>query len=86
MRAPSSQPSKLNTKGISFCAQPHSFLAFKTQILRGAWVAQLVKLLTLDFGSGQDLTVRGFEPRIWLCSDSAEPAWNFLFSALLSQK
>ena len=26
-------------------------------ILRGFWVAQLVKLPTLDFGSGHDLTV-----------------------------
>ena len=30
--------------------------------LRGTWVAQLVKHLTLDFGSGHDLTVREFEP------------------------
>ena len=29
---------------------------------RGAWVAQLVKHLTLDFGSGHHLTVCGIEP------------------------
>ena len=31
---------------------------------RGAWVAQLVKYPTVDFVSGHDLTVRGFEARI----------------------
>ena len=29
---------------------------------RGAWVAQLVKHLTLDFSLGLDLTVPEFEP------------------------
>ena len=27
-----------------------------------------------DFGSGHDLAVRGFEPRVGLCADSSEPA------------
>ena len=41
----------------------------------GAWVAQLVKRLTLDFSSGRDLImVRRFEPRIRLRADSMEPA------------
>ena len=26
-----------------------------------------------DFGSGHDLTVRGFEPRVGLCADGSEP-------------
>ena len=30
--------------------------------VRGAWVAQSVKRLTLDFGSGRDLTVGEIEP------------------------
>ena len=30
--------------------------------------------LTLDFSSGRDLRVCGFEPCIRLCADSAEPA------------
>ena len=30
--------------------------------LRGAWVAQLVEHLTLDFGSGHDLRVMGSSP------------------------
>ena len=30
-------------------------------------MAQLVKLLILDFGSGHGLMVSGFEPRIRLC-------------------
>ena len=32
--------------------------------------------LTLDFGSGHDLTVREFEPHFRLCADSVEPAWD----------
>ena len=35
---------------------------FKTKESWGAWVAQWVKCLTLDFGTGHVLTVRGFEP------------------------
>ena len=26
-----------------------------------------------DFGSGHDLTARGFEPHVQLCADSSEP-------------
>ena len=39
-------------------------------------MAQLVKHLTLDLSSGRDLLVRGFEPCVGLCADSAEPAWD----------
>ena len=42
--------------------------------LEGARGAQSVKCLSLDFGSGHDLTVLEFEPRIRLCADSAEAA------------
>ena len=49
---------------------------------RGAWVAQSVKHPTLNCGSGPDLTVRGIEPHVGLCADSAEPAWNSLFLSL----
>ena len=38
----------------------------------------MVKHLTLDFGAGHDLTVRGFKPRIRLCADGVDPAWDFL--------
>ena len=41
---------------------------------QGAQVAQSVKYQTLDFSSGQDLTVCQIEPRLGLCADSAEPA------------
>ena len=41
-------------------------------------MAQLVKRLTLDFGSGHDLKVLEFEPHIGLCTDRAEPAWDSL--------
>ena len=44
--------------------------------LWGTWVAQLVKRQTLDFGSGHDLVVHEVEPRVRLCTDSVEPAWD----------
>ena len=40
----------------------------------GTWVAQSVQCATLDFHSGHDLLVRGFEPGVVLCADGAEPA------------
>ena len=49
---------------------------------RGAWVALSVKLLTLDFSSGHDLTVYEFEPRIGFCTLSAEPSWGSLSPSL----
>ena len=45
---------------------------------RGAGVAQSVECLTLDFGSGHDLTAHEFKPCVGLCTDSMEPAWDFL--------
>ena len=44
----------------------------------GTWVAQSVKCVTLDFGSGHDLTVSEFEPRFGLHTDSGEHAWDSL--------
>ena len=37
---------------------------------------------TPDFGSGHDQTVREFEPRIGLCADWAEAAWDSLSLSL----
>ena len=37
-----------------------------------------VRVLTLDAGSGHDRTVRDMEPRVGLCADRAEPAWDSL--------
>ena len=52
-------------------------------LLWGAWVAQLVKHPTLDFGSGHDLIVHGIESYIGLCTDLM--AWAYLgFSLSLS--
>ena len=48
----------------------------KELTLRGTWVAQSVGCPTLDFGSGHDLTVRGFELHVGPCADSVEPAWD----------
>ena len=36
----------------------------------------------LDFGSGHDLTVGGFEPRVGLQAGSTDPAWNSLSPSL----
>ena len=41
-----------------------------------------VKRPTLGFGSGHDLTARGFEPRIGLCAGGVEPAWDSLSLSL----
>ena len=41
-----------------------------------------VKCLTLDFGSGHDLTVLEIEPRIGVGADSAEPVWDSLSLSL----
>ena len=49
---------------------------------RGAWVVPSVKRPTLDFGSGHDLMVCGIKPRIELCTDSTEPAWDSLSPSL----
>ena len=37
-----------------------------------------------DFGSGHDLMVRGFEPRVGLCADSSEPGACFRACVSLS--
>ena len=49
---------------------------------RGVWVAQSIKCLTLDFGSGHDLTVCGFWPCVGLYANSAKPAWDSLSLSL----
>ena len=41
-----------------------------------------MKPLTLDFGSGHDLTVQEMEPCVRLWADSAEPAWDSFFLSL----
>ena len=45
-------------------------------------MAQLVEHLTLNFSSGHDLMVCGFEPYISLCANSMEPAWDSLSPSL----
>ena len=50
---------------------------FKIYRKGGAWEAQWVKHPTLGFGSGHDLTVREFEPRVGLCADRSEPGACF---------
>ena len=50
----------------------------KNKPLRGAWVAQSVKHLTLDFGSGHDLKFHETKLHVWLWADSMELAWDSL--------
>ena len=57
---------------------PEALFNLRGKHIRDIWVAQSVKCPTLDFRSGHDLTVRGFEPRIGLCTDNAESAWDSL--------
>ena len=47
--------------------------SFKNKILRGAWVTQLVKHLTRDFGLGHDLRIVGSSPIFYsvLCGEFA---------------
>ena len=45
-------------------------------------MARWVKCLTLDFGSGCDLTVRVVEPHVGLCADGVEPPWALPFPSL----
>ena len=45
-------------------------------------MAQSVERPALDFSSGDDLMVCGFELRVSLCADSMEPAWDSLSSSL----
>ena len=45
-------------------------------------MAQLVKLLTLDFGSGHGLAVREIKPHVGLCALSIEPVWDSLSPSL----
>ena len=44
--------------------------------LCGTWVTQSVGHPSLDFGSGHDLMVGGFEACLELRGDSAEPVWD----------
>ena len=44
----------------------------------GTWVAQSVKHLADDFGSGHDVIICGNEARIGLCADGVDPAWESL--------
>ena len=55
-----------------FRNQPHRIL-FKVWAGGGAWVPQLVKRQTLDFGLGHDLTVCKFEPHVMISHFEFEP-------------
>ena len=45
-------------------------------------MAPLVIHLTLDLGSGHEVTFHEFEPHVGLCTDSTEPAWDSLSVSL----
>ena len=46
------------------------------------WLSQLSILLTFDFGSGHDFTVREIKPCIGLCTESEKPTWDSLSLSL----
>ena len=50
----------------------------KDQTVGATRWAPLIEGPTPDFGSGHDLVVREFKPRIRLHADDAEPAWDSL--------
>ena len=57
-------------------------MLFLKTSLEGCLGGLVLKLLTLDFGSGQDLTVHEIEPYVALCTDSTEPIWDSLSPSL----
>ena len=64
---------------------PNGVVSLKTVLKKcpwDTWVAQWVKCPTLDLGSGHELTVGQIEPWVKLCTDSVEPAWDFLSPSL----
>ena len=48
----------------------------------GTWVAQSVKRLSLDFGSGHDVAARGIEPHVGFCADGMGATWDSLSLSL----
>ena len=56
------------------CIQLKTFEKEKPREPRGTWVAQSIEHPTLDFSSGNDLMVCGFEPSVRLCADNGETA------------
>ena len=57
-------------------------MSINRRMNRGPWMAQSAERLTLNFVSGPDLVVCGFEPCVRLRADRAEPAWDSLSSSL----
>ena len=51
-----------------------------TTLRAAGWLSQLRS----DLGSGRDLAVHGFEPRVGLCVDTWEPGAYFRFCVPLS--
>ena len=70
---------KVSIAGIILLQAP---IWLNTETTWGPWVAQLVKLLSLDFSLGHDLVVHEIKPCVRLCADSAEPAWDSLSPCL----
>ena len=68
--------------GKMFLKHSTALLLETSQLLGGTWVAQSVKHPPLDFGSGLDLTIREFKPRMGLHAGSVEPSWDSLSPSL----
>ena len=54
----------------------------KNESSRGAWVAQSVKCLTLDFSSVMISRFIEFEPHVGLRAENAKTAWDSLSPSL----
>ena len=71
-------PKDRQRKGLGYSYQLSSFKNPGLGCLGGSvgWAS--------DFGSGHDLGVHEFEPRVGLCADSSEPGACFRFCVSLS--
>ena len=63
---------------LSYMITASYLLLSQVSTVLGCLGIQSVKHPTLDFGSGHDLTICGFEPHIGPRNDSEEPAWDSL--------
>ena len=78
---------RLLTIGLLSAAEVHAaegFVAIKTFVTWGAWVARWVKHLALDLGSGHDLKVCEIKPCIGLCVCQRGACLGFSLSLLPS--
>ena len=65
------------------CIIPPKYLFLKRSFAGApGWLRPSVECLTSPFRSGHHLEVRGLEPRVRLCGDGVQPAWDPLSPSL----